>query len=65
MPDTIDVRMSHPWQDHEIGDVISVDAAQARQLITAGVAVAADDTIDAETPEPEAEADQPAPRRRR
>lgn len=61
MPDTIDVRMSHPWQDHEIGDVVTVDAAQARQLITAGVAVVADGTGEVDAP-PEAEA---APRRRR
>lgn len=41
MADTVNVQFSHPWQNHNVGDRVSLDANTARRLVQAGYAVPA------------------------
>lgn len=34
--DTVDVTLAHPWDDHKVGERVSVDAALAKRLVKAG-----------------------------
>jgi hypothetical protein len=34
-----DVVLSYPWQDHDIGDRITIDTHTAKRLVRAGVAL--------------------------
>lgn len=35
--DTVDVTLAHPWEDHRVGDRVSVAADEAKRLVKAGI----------------------------
>lgn len=45
--ETVEVELSNPWQGHEVGERITVDRVQGKNLVRAGVA-----TYPAETSSP-------------
>jgi hypothetical protein len=38
MNDDVNITLGYPWQGHEVGDRVSVDAPTAKRLVRAGVA---------------------------
>jgi hypothetical protein len=41
MADKVEVKLSHPWRDKDVNDVVAVDADTASQLIRSGTGRAA------------------------
>jgi hypothetical protein len=39
MSDEVEITLSYPWDGHEVGDRVMVDATQAKALVRGGVAL--------------------------